>query len=54
VKLLDFGIAKQLETLDVPVDRTSTLLRLMTPNYAAPEQLAYGDVGIRAMSIRSG
>jgi len=46
VKLLDFGIAKQLETLDVPADRTSTLLRLMTPNYAAPEQLAYGDVGI--------
>jgi eukaryotic-like serine/threonine-protein kinase len=46
VKLLDFGIAKQLETLDVPADRTSTLLRLLTPNYAAPEQLAYGDVGI--------
>jgi serine/threonine-protein kinase len=46
VKLLDFGIAKQLETLDVPADRTSTLLRLMTPNYAAPEQLAYGEAGI--------
>jgi eukaryotic-like serine/threonine-protein kinase len=38
VKLLDFGIAKQLETL-APGDDTRTLLRLMTPAYAAPEQI---------------
>jgi eukaryotic-like serine/threonine-protein kinase len=35
--LLDFGIAKQLETVDAPVDQTRTGLRLMTPAYAAPE-----------------
>lgn len=37
VKLLDFGIAKHLE--DVDADQTRTLLRLMTPAYAAPEQV---------------
>ncbi|MEP6572063.1 MAG: serine/threonine-protein kinase [Gemmatimonadota bacterium] len=46
VKLLDFGISKQLESLDVPVDQTRTGLRLMTPAYAAPEQLRAGQVGI--------
>ncbi len=46
VKLLDFGIAKQLESLDVPVDQTKTGLRLMTPAYAAPEQLRGERVGI--------
>lgn len=45
-RLLDFGIAKQLETLDGPVDQTRTELRLMTPAYAAPEQIAGGAVGI--------
>jgi eukaryotic-like serine/threonine-protein kinase len=51
VRLLDFGIAKQLETLDLPaVDQTMTALRLLTPAYAAPEQIlgepagAQGDV----------
>lgn len=39
VKLLDFGIAKQLADRDVPADRTRTALRLMTPAYAAPEQI---------------
>ena len=39
VKLLDFGIAKHLETLDSPADQTRTGLRLMTPAYAAPEQI---------------
>jgi serine/threonine-protein kinase len=38
-KLLDFGIAKQLEGLDRPMERTRTELRVMTPAYAAPEQL---------------
>lgn len=45
-KLLDFGIAKQLDDGDVPADRTRTGLRLMTPAYAAPEQLRGGRVGI--------
>jgi eukaryotic-like serine/threonine-protein kinase len=39
VKLLDFGIAKQLDQLDNPDDRTRTGLQLMTPAYAAPEQI---------------
>jgi len=38
-KLLDFGIAKQLNDPSEPVDRTRTGLRLMTPAYAAPEQI---------------
>jgi len=46
VRLLDFGIAKQLESLDVPVDQTMTGLRLLTPAYAAPEQIRGERVGI--------
>ncbi len=46
VRLLDFGIAKQLDTLDQPVDQTRTELRLMTPAYAAPEQIRGERVGI--------
>ena len=46
VKLLDFGIAKQLESAGAPVDQTSTLLRLMTPSYAAPEQIRGGRIGV--------
>ena len=46
VKLLDFGIAKQLESLDLAEDQTRTGLRLMTPAYAAPEQILGGRVGI--------
>jgi serine/threonine-protein kinase len=46
VKLLDFGIAKQMESLDVPVDQTLTGLRFMTPAYAAPEQIRGERVGI--------
>ena len=46
VKLLDFGIAKQLESLEAAGDQTRTGLRLMTPAYAAPEQLRGGRVGI--------
>jgi eukaryotic-like serine/threonine-protein kinase len=45
VKLLDFGIAKQLESLDGAAEPTRTALRLMTPAYAAPEQLQGGRVG---------
>ena len=39
VRLLDFGIAKQLENLTQPIDPTRSDLRLMTPAYAAPEQI---------------
>jgi len=46
IKLLDFGIAKPLESLDGPGDRTRTGMQLMTPAYAAPEQLRGGRVGI--------
>lgn len=45
VKLLDFGIAKQLDALD-GVDQTRTALRIMTPAYAAPEQIRGERVGI--------
>jgi serine/threonine-protein kinase len=46
VRLLDFGIAKQLDRFDAPADRTRTGLRLMTPAYAAPEQIRGDRVGI--------
>jgi eukaryotic-like serine/threonine-protein kinase len=41
VKLLDFGIAKLLAegTEGAPAEGTRTLLRAMTPEYAAPEQV---------------
>jgi serine/threonine-protein kinase len=46
IRLLDFGIAKQLESMDEPVDQTMTGLRLMTPAYAAPEQIRGDRVGV--------
>ncbi len=48
VKLLDFGIAKQLDAMSAPGDATQTGLRLMTPAYAPPEQLMGGQVGIHS------
>jgi serine/threonine protein kinase/tetratricopeptide (TPR) repeat protein len=45
VKLLDFGIAKQLGDDGDVGDATQTGLRLLTPAYAAPEQLTGGRVG---------
>lgn len=45
IRLLDFGIAKQLENLDQPADQTRSELRLMTPAYAAPEQIRGERVG---------
>jgi eukaryotic-like serine/threonine-protein kinase len=47
VRLLDFGIAKQLESLGESVDQTMTGLRMMTPAYAAPEQVRGEPVGIQ-------
>ena len=50
VRLLDFGIAKQLDRFDTgaggAADQTRTGLRLMTPAYAAPEQIRGQRVGI--------
>ena len=46
VKLVDFGIAKQLDGPNHPADRTLTGLRMMTPAYAAPEQVRGGRVGV--------
>ncbi len=48
VKLLDFGIAKQLDALDGTSGKTRTVLRLMTPAYAAPEQLLGHEIGVQA------
>lgn len=46
VRLLDFGIAKHVESLGDSVNKTMTGLRLMTPAYAAPEQIRGEQVGI--------
>ena len=47
VKLLDFGIAKQLLAAEEPsIDQTTTNFRLMTPAYAAPEQVKGEAIGI--------
>ncbi len=46
IRLLDFGIAKQMESLDRQVDQTMTGLRMMTPAYASPEQVRGERVGI--------
>lgn len=46
IKLLDFGIAKQLEALE-PSDDSRTLVRLMTPAYAAPEQIRGERAGLQ-------
>ncbi len=46
IRLLDFGIAKHLASAEAPVDQTRTAVRLMTPAYAAPEQIRGEPVGI--------
>ena len=45
VRLLDFGIAKHLDGFD-GAGPTRTVFRLMTPAYAAPEQLLGESVGV--------
>jgi tetratricopeptide (TPR) repeat protein len=47
LRLLDFGIAKQLESMDALVSQTRTGLRLMTPAYASPEQFRGDRVGVQ-------
>ncbi len=39
VKLLDFGIARQMDELGIAGTTTRTLFRLLTPGYASPEQV---------------
>jgi eukaryotic-like serine/threonine-protein kinase len=46
VKLLDFGIARQLDPVGVTSHPTQTGLRLLTPAYAAPEQFRGGRVAV--------
>ena len=46
VVLLDFGISKQIDSLEVPVDKTHTAMRFMTLAYAAPEQMRGGQSGV--------
>jgi len=45
VKLLDFGIAKHLDEVDANAELTRTGMRIMTPAYAAPEQIRGGAIG---------
>ncbi len=47
VRLLDFGIAKQIENLGEATNQTVTALRMMTPAYAAPEQIRGEQTGIQ-------
>lgn len=46
IKLLDFGIAKQLDESGDAVERTVTGMRMLTPAYAAPEQYTGGPIGV--------
>lgn len=48
VKLLDFGISKQLDSVDAVTEQTRTAIRLMTPAYAAPEQIRGQSVGVHS------
>ena len=45
-KLLDFGIAKHLEQDGLELTKTRTEARMLTPAYAAPEQLLGEPVGV--------
>ena len=47
IKLLDFGISKQLDGAGISIDHTLTGMRLMTPAYAAPEQIRGERLGVR-------
>jgi non-specific serine/threonine protein kinase/serine/threonine-protein kinase len=43
-KLLDFGIAKLLDPEGTVGDRTATVMRVLTPDYASPEQVRGGPI----------
>jgi serine/threonine protein kinase/tetratricopeptide (TPR) repeat protein len=44
-RLLDFGIAKELQSLDETADQTRPGLRFLSPDYAAPEWVRDGTMG---------
>ncbi len=44
-RLLDFGIARELHSLDEPAEQTRAGLRFLSPDYAAPEWVHEGTVG---------
>ncbi len=46
-RLLDFGIAKQIQDLDRAPDPARTSARFMTPAYAAPEQIRMEPAGVQ-------
>jgi Serine/threonine protein kinase len=48
VKLVDFGISKQLESVGAVADQTRTAVRFLTPAYAAPEQIRGDSVGVQS------
>ncbi|MGA9420983.1 MAG: serine/threonine-protein kinase, partial [Rhodanobacteraceae bacterium] len=50
VKLLDFGIAKQIATDGGNASATQTMVRALTPHYASPEQLR-GDPATTATDV---
>jgi len=45
-RLLDFGIAKELQSLDETADQTRPGLRFLSPDYAAPEWVRDGTMGV--------
>jgi serine/threonine-protein kinase len=47
VKLVDFGISKQLDAANAGVEHTPTI-RMMTPAYASPEQIRGDSVGVHS------
>lgn len=46
IRLLDFGIARELRAMEVPLGETRTLVRFMTQAYAAPEQMRNEALGV--------
>jgi eukaryotic-like serine/threonine-protein kinase len=44
-RLLDFGVAKQMQSLDEPAEQTRPALRFVSLDYAAPEWVRDGSVG---------
>jgi serine/threonine-protein kinase len=47
VKLVDFGISKQLDAANAAIEHTRTI-RMMTPAYASPEQIRGDSVGVHS------
>ncbi|HZY71903.1 MAG TPA: serine/threonine-protein kinase [Edaphobacter sp.] len=47
IRLLDFGIAKQVDSLEQQIDQTKTIHRMMTPAYASPEQVRGSRISIQ-------